>query len=112
MSFDNNNSGYSTPENSGFDFNAYPFGEPSTRAAQTSGFDLDTTAAGPSTTTETEDWWLEPMSDGGVGRYTGSALLDPPSGFAGPYDSQAWTNGWDASECYLGLVGRKNSVRC
>jgi len=111
MSFNNNNSGYSTPENSVFDFNAYSFGvthgEPSTSAAQTSRFDLDTTVAGLSTT-ETEDWWLEPMSNGGPGRYAGSALLDTPSGFAGPYDSQARTNGLDTSECYLGLVGRKH----
>jgi len=116
--FDDSNFGYSTPENSGFGFNGYPFGEThgesSTTVAQTSRFDLDTTVAGPSTA-EIEAWWLEPKSDGGVGQYAESTLLDlPQSGFTGPYDSQNWnisgTNGLDMSECYLGAFLVMNTV--
>jgi len=110
MSFNNNDFGYSTPENSGSDFNAYPFGvacgETSTGIAQTSGFHLNTTVADLNTA-KIEDRWSEPKSDGDVGQYTGSALLNSCKGFAGPYDSQTWnisgTNGLDTSECYPGL---------
>ena len=112
MFFNNNtfvgsNFDYSIPENSGSDFNGYSFGvthgEPSTSVAQTSGSDLDTTVADLSMA-EIEDWWLEPKSDGGVGQYAESKLLNLPcSGFAGPYDSQTWkvfgANGLDTSEC-------------
>ena len=120
MFFNNNDFGYSTLENSGFGHNSYPFGEthgePSTSAAQTSRFSLDTTVDGLNTA-ENEDWWFEPKSDGGVGRYAGSVLLDPPSEFAGPYDSQSWniygTNGLDTSECYLDLLSVViHSVQC
>ena len=70
---------FSIPGNDEANFNGYPFevtnGEPSTRAAQTGGFDPaaalnDLDAAG------IESWWLAPRSDGDASRYAGSRLLD------------------------------------
>ena len=84
---------YSIPEKSNFGFSGYHLeetnGEPSARATQTGGFDLDATVSGFGTA-EDESWWLGPGSDGGAGQYAGSTLLNPSyDEFAGLYDFQA-----------------------
>ena len=83
---------FSIPDNDELGFNGYPFegtnGEPSTRAAQTGGFDPeaalnDLDAAG------IENWWLAPRSDGDASRYAGSTLLNSfQNELPGSYDTQ------------------------
>lgn len=79
LSFAGANFGYSIPVENSSSFGSYTSEatncEPSTSTAQVSGSNLDATVAGPSIV-EIEDWWLGPRSDGVVGYYTGSTLLD------------------------------------
>ena len=86
------NSGFPILENNNFGFNGYPleptYGEPPADAAWSDRFDLDATAAGPSTA-EIENWWLAPRPEGNANKYLGNTLLGSSGGeYAGVYGFQ------------------------
>ena len=109
---------FSIPSNAELGFDGYPFevtnGEPSTRTAQTGGFDPEAAfnnldAAG------IENWWLAPRSDGDANQYAGSALLDSfqdePAGSYGTQTGYALgTDGANTGESHCSLSSVMNGV--